>query len=203
LGSIYSLDTSLEASSYLTDSQSLSQEGALLIRNSKLESPTIEIGIAFQPHISEELNTLQDKPFSEWNLSQKRAFSVATEEISHFRYFIHHLSQAHQVRRLELEFQGELDRFLIFYLLQSHSQPSWPTCYAETFSQLFEQYSLSSQLSPEEKIRYEEASQIAREFIHKHRAYFTSQENFSKLLGELRALYRMSPPDKFSLIHRL
>ncbi len=161
------------------------------------------MGIAFQDHISQELEKMHHAQFQDWNLTQLRAFSVAAEEVSHFRYLVHHSALSRPISHLELEFHGELDRFLVFYLFHSVFYDHTALCFENSFGQLFEQFSLVENLTVQEKERYLEASQIAREFILKHRDSFSSQDGFSKLLGELRALYRMSPQDKFSLIHRL
>lgn len=175
----------------------------LLIKAPESNSSEIEVGIAFQDHISQELEKMNYDKFQDWNLMQLRAFSVATEEVSHFRYLVHHSALFRPISHLELEFQGELDRFLVFYLFHAVLHEHSAICFEKSFTQLFERFSLGNHLSAQEKERYLEASQIAREFILKHRDSFSSQDGFSKLLGELRALYRMSPQDKFSLIHRL
>jgi hypothetical protein len=71
------------------------------------------------------------------------------------------------------------------------------------YTKLFEGFSLSEQLTAQEQERYYSANQLAREFLVKHRHQFTSSEKFSDFLKSLRALYRMSPQDKFSLKQRL
>jgi len=195
LGSIYEIDTSIKSSDYVSDQNHPKKQGALLIREGSPELKEIEVAIAFNKQIRSVLDELSTDNFSSWSLSQNQAFSVATEEISHFRCFIFHAEQSRAVSQLELEFQGEIDKFLLFYLLAQN--------FESIYSQLFESFSLSVELTEEEQERYRAANRLAREFILKHRPQFTTSEKFSDLLKNLRALYRMSPQDKFSLKQRL
>lgn len=195
LGSIYEIDTSIKSADYVTRQAHPKKPGVLLIRNDDSEAKEVEVAIAFNSEIKTILEQLSTETFASWSLDQNRAFSVIAEEISHFRYFIFHAEKNRQISQLELEFQGDIDKFLLFYLLSQN--------FDLVYAQLFESFSLSSDLTTEEKERYLTANQLAREFITKNRSHFGSIEQFSDFLKALRALYRMSPQDKFSLKHRL
>lgn len=153
------------------------------------------MAIALHPRVLIDLHNLNEALFSNWNHQQVQSFSVATEEISHFRYFVFHTDQKREVSQLELEFQGEVDKFLLLYLLSQE--------YEKSFQTLFEHFSFSSNLTKEQTERYVEAHQLAKEYIQKRRDCFASSQDFSELLKELRAHYRMSPQERFSLVHRL
>jgi hypothetical protein len=155
----------------------------------------VSVAIALHPRVLIDLKNLNETFFSSWNHQQVQSFSVATEEISHFRYFVFHANQKREVSQLELEFQGEIDKFLLLYLLSQQ--------YEQSFQTLFEHFSFPSTLTKEESERYETAHQLAKEFIQKRKHFFTSSLEFSNLLKELRAHYRMSPEERFSLIHRI
>ncbi len=195
LGSIYEIDIKLSATEFISSHTSLRQQGVLLIRPPSPENTEVEVAIAFNSEVQSALNTLNLDVSSSWNLEQNQAFSVAAEEISHFRYFVFHAEKDRQVSQLELEFHGEIDKFLMFHLLIKN--------FESVYSKLFEGFSLSDQLTVQEQERYQSANQLAREFIVKHRHHFNSSETFSEFLKNLRALYRMSPQEKFSLKHRL
>lgn len=195
LGSIYDIDTSLKSSDFISSEDHQRQPGALLIRIGSSESKEVEVAIAFSSQVKSVLHNLTTEAFSSWNLEQSRAFSVAIEEISHFRYFIFHAAKDRQVSQLELEFHAEIDKFILFHLMAQN--------FDLVFSKLFEHFSFSPELSSAEQERYHAANQLAREFIVKNRLQFGSIEGFSCLLKNLRALYRMSPQEKFSLKHRL
>jgi len=161
----------------------------------KHNSEEVSVAIAFHPRVLIDLKNLNESLFPSWSHQQVQSFSVATEEISHFRYFVFHTHQKREVSQLELEFQGEIDKFLLLYLLSQQ--------YEKSFQTLFEHFSFPSSLTKEESERYETAHQLAKEFIQKRKSCFTSSLEFSNLLKELRAHYRMSPEERFSLIHRL
>lgn len=174
--------------------------GSLLIHCDPKQDPgkgpqEVSVAIALHPRVLLDLKHLNESYFSSWNHQQVQSFSVATEEISHFRYFVFHAHQKREVSQLELEFQGEIDKFLLLYLLSQH--------YEKSFQTLFEHFSFPLSLTLEESERYEAAHQLAKEFIQKRRQCFASHLDFSNLLKELRAHYRMSPEERFSLIHRL
>ena len=166
-----------------------------MIRTPSSETAEIEVAIAFSSKVQSTLRTLNLDGFSSWNHEQTQAFSVAAEEISHFRYFVFHTENDRKVSQLELEFHGEIDKFLMFHLMIKD--------FESVYSKLFESFSLSDQLTPLEQERYQSANQLAKEFIVKNRLQFNSSETFSDFLKNLRALYRMSPQEKFSLKHRL
>ncbi|NBX75727.1 MAG: hypothetical protein EBQ92_04170 [Proteobacteria bacterium] len=195
LGSIYEIDIKHNATEYISDHTSIKQPGALLIRTPSYENADIEVAIAFSAKVQSTLRTLNLDGFFSWSHEQIQAFSVAAEEISHFRYFVFHAEKDRQVSQLELEFHGEIDKFLMFHLMLKD--------FESVYSKLFESFSLSDQLTPLEQERYHSANQLAREFIVKNRLQFNSTESFADFLKNLRALYRMSPQEKFSLKHRL
>ncbi|MFM8269312.1 MAG: hypothetical protein ACKN9V_03910 [Pseudomonadota bacterium] len=194
LGSLYDIDTTLKSADFISEQDHLKQPGALLIRNREPQSNDIEVAIAFNSQVKSVLHTLSTDTFLSWDLNQSRAFSVAAEEISHFRYFVFHSGKDRQVSHLELEFHGEIDKFLMFHLL-AHN-------FDFVFTKLFENFSISPVLNAEEQERYHTANQLAREFILKNKNNFNTPQKFPDLLKDLRALYRMSPQEKFSLKHR-
>jgi len=194
LGSIYELDIKLNATEFLSSETNIKKPGALLIQNTNSEDKEVEIAIAFNSEIQSDLSTLHLEDFSSWNLRQNQAFSVAAEEVSHFRYFVFHTEQDRQVSQLELEFHGEIDKFLMFHLMTRN--------FDSVYTKLFESFSILDDLTSQEQERYHSANQLAREFIVKNRLQFNSPEHFSDFLKNLRALYRMSPQEKFSLKHR-
>ncbi|NDC23465.1 MAG: hypothetical protein EBZ49_04975, partial [Proteobacteria bacterium] len=93
--------------------------------------------------------------------------------------------------------------FLLFFFLTIPEGSNQTGTFDQLFTWLFEQFSLVEGLNSEQVKRYGEANQFAREFIQKHRADFRSPQAITNLLDKLRALYRMSSTEKFSLRHRL
>lgn len=203
IADIYAIDNTLKASDFVVPEVHTQHPGTLLVFQPPEPSAhdTLEVGIAFQPHIQNLLLQLIPSNFSKWNLEDKNAFSVATEEISHFRYLTFHAGQLRSISQLELEFHGEIDKFLLLFLL-GKTMSTGPDCFEQTFTQLFENSSWVHPLSMESQERYAQASQLAREFIQKNKEFFSSDESFQSFLNTLRSLYRMSADEKFSLKNR-
>jgi len=203
IADIYAIESSLKASDFLVPEVQTHQPGTLLVfqSNEPSATDTLEVGIAFQPHIQNTLLQLVPNNFSNWNLEDKNAFSVATEEISHFRYLTFHAGQMRSISQLELEFHGEIDKFLLLFLL-GKTKSTGPDAFEQTFAQLFEHSSWIHHLPEESKERYAQATQLAREFIQKNKEFFSSDETFQSFLATLRALYRMGADEKFSLKNR-
>jgi len=191
------LHTSPAAIEFVSEIKELREgSGSLLIHCDPARKPEeVSVAIALHPGILQDLKKLDEGFFSLWNHRQIQSFSVAAEEISHFRYFVFQTHQKREVSQLDLEYQGEIDKFLLLYLLSQQ--------YEKSFETLFEHFSFPDSLSKEQTERYEEAHQLAKEFIQKRKLSFSNPLEFSKLLEELRAHYRMSPRERFSLIHRI
>lgn len=203
IADIYAIDGSLKAADFIVPEIQIQQPGTLLVfqPSAPASSDTLEVGIAFQPQIQNVLIQLVPTNFSHWNLEEKNAFSVATEEISHFRYLTFHASQLRSISQLELEFHGEIDKFLLLFLL-GKIEYTGSDSFEHTFLQLFEHSRLIHPLPAEAQERYAQASQLAREFIQKNKEFFSSDDAFQSFLTTLRSLYRMSADEKFSLKNR-
>lgn len=203
IADIYAIDGSLKAADFIVPEIQTQQPGTLLVFQpaEPASSDTLEVGIAFQPEIQNVLIQMVPSNFSRWNLEEKNAFSVATEEISHFRYLTFHACQLRSISQLELEFHGEIDKFLLLFLM-GKTEHTGSDSFEHTFLQLFEHSRLIHQLSAEAQERYTQASQLAREFIQKNKSCFNSDETFQSFLQTLRSLYRMSAEEKFSLKNR-
>ena len=206
LTDIYRLNTQIKAKDFVLPPGDKNLTGALLIHQLS-EKPkkedVIELGLLFHPSIYQNLSTATQESFESWTHSQYQSFSVLVEEVSHFRFFVFNAETSRKLSQLELEVQGEIDKFLLFYLFLSQSEKKETVNFATNFSRIFEQFSYESTLTAEAKERYQTANQIAREYIQKNRGLFLSSEHFSELLQLLRKFYRMGSEDRFSLIHRL
>lgn len=203
IGSIYSIATDLKAQDFLIPPKELIPSGALLVHSHPETKTDVEVAIVFNPKIQSQFKMIEQTPFAQWDQELTQAFAVATEEVSHFRFFIFHSEQDRPVSQLEMEFQGELDKFLLFYFLAHSEIKPHTISFEDLFEKLFEHFSLQKNITVDKQERYLLANQLAKEFIHKHRHYFKSPERHPDLFQELRALYRMSSGDKFGFKNRL
>ncbi len=180
-------------------------QGALLVYNEEQspdEEPEISLGIYLSEGVRTHLETLEAKSPDDWSHDEVAAFLTAAEEISHFHYFIHHSHGGRAVSLLEMEVQGELDKFLLLYFVK------WNALQAESvfnhiYIQLFETYSLPLWLNPDQRVRYQEASKLSQRFIRKHRAALLEQGKIPTVFHELRRFYRWGAIEKLSYLSSL
>ncbi len=129
-----------------------------------------------------------------WSTAQIAAFGVAAEEISHFHYLAHHAPTGRGVSHLELELQGEIDKFLLTFFAQGTD----PERFGSLLDQYFQNYSWFEQMSAEQKARYEAASRLAKTFLVKNAGLACDVSAREKFLRFLREFYRLSLEEKIS-----
>ncbi|MCB0271962.1 MAG: hypothetical protein KDD46_02980 [Bdellovibrionales bacterium] len=117
-------------------------------------------------------------------------YTSIVEEISHFVYLFWNLDNQRQVSLLDIEVQGELDKYLLL-------ADQWGFSEALT---IFESYFFRHNLSEEEKERYREASELSQHFIEK---IIAGQPSQPELLQYLRELYRKSSPSRISEMSKI
>ena len=131
-----------------------------------------------------------------WTQERLSAFCAATEGISHFLYVAHRARQGGQVSQLELEAQGEIDKYLAV-LMQL-----WATgrrsASRELRRRLFERTVLRPGLSAPERDRYRFASALAAACARAWEARYVLQGRLDALLREARRMYRLAGGEKFS-----
>ena len=169
--------------------------GALLVKGSGEE---MSLGIYLDENVQTVLESFSRWKNREWTLQQTSAFATAAEEVSHFHYLLFHSHRGRSVSQFEMELQAEIDKFFLTYFAQGESN-------SERFEQLFEQFfwhcHFELRLSPEEKARYQNASQLARHFVGKLRPVVIVKPNHA--LEKLRKFYRLGSAEKVSLIQSL
>lgn len=119
------------------------------------------------------------------------------EGISHFNCVVWKASQERCVSLLELELQGEIDKFVTTMLLalgqEAHdllnSMHGW----------LFENVRYHEELDAEQRHRYRSANDYAARFCHRLRRRLLADDRSA--LVELRQFYRLQLADKISHIH--
>ena len=81
------------------------------------------LGIYFEADLVAQV--LSDNPLQSLNLKNLDAFCVLIEELSHFHLIFQRALQNREVSQLELEWQGEVDKFLFsaIVLLQQQGNP--------------------------------------------------------------------------------
>jgi hypothetical protein len=98
----------------------------------------------------------------DFDLSEINDLSVVIEELSHFNMYCLRALEKRPVSALELEVQAEIDKFGIF--LEWLHQKNEEHLRESVFNQLFGNFKLGSWIPRNEKYRYQEAHQIAKNF---------------------------------------
>jgi hypothetical protein len=201
----YRLENVLPAEGFLVvppDPSSASQsastaasKGALLIVDqAHTKEASLELGIYFHSSIRTELNTLENWPRAEWSKDQRQAFSVATEEISHFNYLVEKASKGQAVSQMEMELQGEVDRFLLAFMAERHQRKA--PSFDEIFETYFVKFRWDAGLEEQKRIRYEDANRIAKALLSKLRPAFKNHRRWPELVAELRRFYNATASEK-------
>lgn len=119
------------------------------------------------------------------------------EGISHFNCVVWKATQDRTVTLLELELQGEIDKFVTTMLLALDQAD------AELLNRLhgwlFDNVSFHAELDEEQLDRYRSANDYAARFCHGLRQQLINDDQLA--LSELRQFYRLQMSEKISHIH--
>ncbi len=122
-------------------------------------------------------------------------FCSVAEEISHFVYLTWNAQNLMPVSLLDLELQGEIDKFLLASRYFSEAE--------DLFAKLFEQFSFHEELSEIDLERYLEAHRMGVKFLRSLGDMFSEGAPTSDALKELRNFYRQTSPTRLSSIEKL
>jgi hypothetical protein len=137
LKELNNLDQTLRAEDFLlAPKEGRAPAGALYIQE---QGDDVSVGIYLNSGVARELGTFPKWKMGELTLDQKRAFAVASEEVSHFHYLLFHLAGGRAVSRLEMELQGEVDTFLLSYFASAEAGKE-ETAFETAFAQAFEHF---------------------------------------------------------------
>jgi hypothetical protein len=129
-------------------------------------------------------------------------FCVAAEEVSHFVYLFFCAQAARQVTQLELELQGEVDKYLsAVFLISLQNEGAVSPMLREL---MFRRYRLADHVTDEEgRRRYHRASDLAYRYCGYLEARFLRASRLHDLAREARRFYRLGQRDKLERIAAL
>lgn len=165
---------------------------ALLVLESGKE---LHVALFLDESVLAQLSRASSEP---WTHERLQGFCAAAEGVSHFLYLAHRAGQGGQVSQLELEVQGELDKYLavLLQLWATGRRASSPALR----HRLFERGTLRADLSAAERDRYRLASALASACARALEARYVMAGRLDALLREVRRLYRLSGGEKFSAL---
>lgn len=117
-------------------------------------------------------------------------YTILVEEISHFLYLFWNIHNGKKIQLLDIEVQGEIDKFLIFADQMGFSQ--------ELVERLFGKYLLRPNLPKQDIERYHRAHQLGQRFVHK-----IVKMKKDQLLSFLRTFYRQGSIARISQLQKL
>ncbi len=138
-----------------------------------------------------------DSPLTRLHIDHLDDFWKVLEGVSHFNCMAWKARRDRAVSLLELELQGEIDKFLGSLLL-AEDQANHPMLDA-MHALLFEATRLRDDLDIDERGRYEAASLYASRYCHRIQREW--RETGALPLDELREFFRLQFADKISRIH--
>jgi hypothetical protein len=130
------------------------------------------------------------------------AFCTLTEEVSHFVYLQFCARAERSVTQLELELQGEVDKYLTTaFLLSQQNEGAVST---RLRALLFRHYRLSAGLSAEQEERYRAASALAYRYCGwLEKSFLRRRAGVGDLARESRRFYRLGQREKLERIAQL
>jgi hypothetical protein len=195
--SVHGVEEAAQARDYLVGTTvrddlapSTSAEEALLVSENGDE---LHVGLFLGETVLKQLARRSDAP---WTQERLRGFCAAAEGVSHFLYLLHRARARRPVSQLELEAQGELDKYLSV-LLQLWAVGRRGAS-AELRHRLFERASLRHGLTPVERERYRVAGSLAAACARALEARYVIEGRLDALLREVRRLYRLGGGEKLS-----
>jgi hypothetical protein len=124
---------------------------------------------------------------------------LTVEGVSHFVYLVFCASQDRPVSQLEMELQGEIDKYAtcVFTMIAQRDGPP-----RELWQMLFRHFALEAGLSSEERERYLTANAEAGRYAAGLDERFVRRGELEALLRELRLFYRLGFLEKLEWIAR-
>jgi hypothetical protein len=125
-------------------------------------------------------------------------FSTLTEEVSHFLYLLFRARSQRPVTQLELELQGEIDKYLTAaFFISRQNEGAVP---ARLRHALFRSYRLADGVEGERAERYHAASRLADRYCGWLESRFLRRPHLRELPREARRFWRLGQRGKLETI---
>ena len=163
------------------------------------DGDSVSLGVVLEPSVSDAL--VRRDPRARLDRENLGAFCTLTEEVSHFLYLLYCVRAARSVTELELELQGELDKYLSSLFLLSLQNEGAVSPRLRTL--LFRDYRLHDGMAPERAERYRAANELAWRYSGHLEERYLRARSFSELVREARRFYRLGQREKLEKIAQL
>jgi len=162
------------------------------------EGETLELGLYLAPRLRAEVGhrSLRDP---HWVESSLDAYCRLVEGVSHFLYLVHSAGLGRRLSILEMEAQGEVDKFA------SVALHLWPTLDGAAARALHRRLFVTARLRPGlgavEQFRYAEANRLGANFAARLVSDCAARR-LDRVLGALRHAYRLGAEAKLQHLGR-
>jgi hypothetical protein len=163
------------------------------------DGESVSLGVVLEPSVREALR--RRDPRACLDRENLGPFCTLAEEVSHFLYLLYCARAARSVTELELELQGELDKYLSsVFLLTLQNEGAVSSRLREL---LFRNYRLLDGMPAERAERYRAANELAWRYSGHLEACYLRGRHFSELVREARRFYRLGQREKLEKIAQL
>ncbi len=203
LSSIYRVDAAHDIRDYLVTDPLLAQvlsQGAMATNAEETllvseDQEGVAMSLFLDAAMLERLES--SSPLERLHVDHLDDFWKVLEGVSHFNCMAWKAKRDRSVSLLELELQGEIDKFISAMLIAEDQAND--ALQKDLHTWLFEATRFREDLDNEERERYEAASRYAARFCHRIRADW--QKVGELPVDELRRFFRLQLRDKISHIH--
>ena len=202
LSDLYALEVSYDVNDFLITDERLASaldtegrciEEKLLI--SEGDDETAGVSLYLKAELLERLQ--RNNPSRRLDGGNLNDFWTALEGISHFVYYAWNAHKDKSVTLLEMELQAEVDKFVATSVLLHRQGSGSP---AGLHHWLFTLSEFDKQLTPSERVRYEDANRYAGKYCRSLVSRLGLGQMGEDLRAELRRFYRLSQPAKIQHI---
>jgi len=156
----------------------------------------VSLGVVLEETVERELERAD--PRVRLDGANLDPFCTLAEEVSHFVYLLFCARKSRSVTQLELELQGEVDKYLCsVFLLSLQNEGAVSTRLREL---LFRSYRLAGGLPQERQERYRTASGLAYRYCGYLESRFLRSARLADLARESRRFYRLGQREKLERI---
>jgi hypothetical protein len=156
----------------------------------------ISVGVVLDSAVVEPLQ--QADPRRHLDRANLGPFCTLVEEVSHFAFLLFCAQAARSATELELELQGEVDKYLsVVFLMSLQNEGAVSPRLKEL---LFREYHLAEGLSPERAQRYHDASGLAYRYCGYLESQYLRPARLFELRREARRFYRLGQSGKIERI---
>lgn len=199
LESLYALEPEAPVSEFLVDdgaAEARRRGSRTLVAQ---EGNELRVGVVLDGDVRE--GVARSDPRVRLDQGNLAALCALTEEVSHFLYVLFCARSGRCVTQLELELQGEVDKYLTAVALLSVQNEGAVSRRLREL--LFRSYRLHEGLAGDSAERYREASRLAWTYCGYLESAFLKRARLLDLRREARRFYRLGQQDKLLKIAAL